>query len=128
MNSAAKTYQRDLFLALGLYAVVLFGVNYFIGANEGLASWIIVLLAILPVLPALLALKVALVFYKSVDELQKKIMSESVIISFLLVGFGTFTYGFLEGAGFPHLPSIWILPALIGFQGLALAFVSRKYK
>lgn len=40
----------------------------------------------------------------------------------------TFSYGFLENIGFPHLPLVWIFPAIIFFWGLGTAFFSQKYQ
>ena len=64
------------------------------------------------------------------DELQRRIQSEAILIAAGVVGFGSFAYGFLEGAKvLPSIPGalLWILPAMIAVWGLALPYVSRRY-
>ena len=52
---------------------------------------------------------------------------EATVVAFFIVGIGSFTYGFLEGVGFPALNTIWIMPLLIAVQGAAMFLVRGKY-
>lgn len=124
---AAKRYSRDMILASLLYtAVVVGGV---LAIKQDLPHWAVVVIALLPILPALLMLRAYLVFLKSTDEFHRQMQGEAVAIAAGLTGFGSFTYGFLEEwAGFPHLPLIWVLPVLIFFWGVALCIVRLRYK
>lgn len=127
MTPAAKTYLRDFGLAILLYGLAILGVNLVAEAIE-MPRAALIALALLPVLPALLALRAVLVFSRSWDELQRRKTLEATLVSFLVVGFGSFAWGFAEGVpGIPRLPAIWILPALIGVQGLAQIFVAKRY-
>ena len=82
--------------------------------------------ALLPVIPGLFALWAVIVFYRSLDEFKQRLLAEAMIISALLLGFGSFAYGFLEGAlGLPPIPTIWIFPSLIGLWGFVGCF--QKY-
>ncbi|HEX8902360.1 hypothetical protein [Vitreimonas sp.] len=124
---AAKRYSRDMLIAGALYAGVVIG-----GAltlNQEPPQWAVVVIALLPMLPALLMLRAYLVFLKGMDEFQRQIQSEAVAIAAGVTGFGSFSYGFLEEwAGFPHLPLIWVLPTLIFSWGVALCIVRLRYK
>lgn len=129
MITAVKIYMRDMLLGFTAYGLVLFGVNsYLSGSGADLPQAAQAGLALLPMLPVLLVLRAILVFSRSWDELQRKIAMEAVLIAFFLVGFGTFAYGFLEGVGFPKLDIIWVMPMLIGIQGLSIGFVSWTYR
>ncbi|MBK8545397.1 MAG: hypothetical protein IPL62_18820 [Caulobacteraceae bacterium] len=127
LKPVAQRYAREMIIASLLYAVVVFAGAY--ATRMELPHWVIVVAAIVPILPALMMLRAYITFVNGVDEFQRRIQSEAVMIAAGVTGFGTFTYGFLEEwAGFPHLPLIWVLPILIGSWGIALCFIRLKYK
>lgn len=127
MNNAAKTYRNRLIGAFAAYAGTLFGVNSFL-ADAALPLWQMGLLALLPMLPIALFVRAVILFSRSWDELQHRKALEAALIAFVIVGFGTFAYGFLEGVGFPRLEVIWILPMLLSVQGVAQIFVALRYQ
>jgi hypothetical protein len=123
----AKKYTRNMVLVFSSYTLILFGVNSYMAAND-LPQWQKVILALLPMVPIVLFMRAVLVFARSWDELQQRKAFEALLVSFFIVGFGTFAYGFLEGVGFPKLDTIWIMPAMIGIFGVSQAFVARRYE
>jgi hypothetical protein len=128
MKRAGKRYTRRMLIASVLYTAVIVAGVYSI-AHFDLPRWAIIVAALAPLAPALLMLRAYVTFVGEVDEFQRRIQSEAVLIAAGVVGFGTFAYGFLEEwAGFPHLPLIWVLPSLIAAWGVALFFVRQKYK
>jgi len=127
MKPAAKTYMWQLGGAMAAYAGTIFGVNSFLSGTE-LPQYQAAILALLPILPMLLAVRAVLNFSRSWDELERQQALEGALIAFLIVGMGTFSYGFLEGVGFPPLETIWVFPILIFSQGLGRFFVMRKYR
>ena len=127
LKPVAQRYVREMIIAGVLYSVVVFAGAY--ATRMDLPDWVIVIAAIAPLLPALLMLRAYITFVNGVDEFQRRIQSEAVMIAAGVTGFGTFTYGFLEEwAGLPHLPLIWVLPILIGSWGIALCIVRLRYK
>lgn len=127
LKPVAQRYAREMILASVLYALVVFAGAY--ATRLDVPHWVIVVAAVLPILPALMMLRAYITFVNGIDEFQRRIQSEAVMIAAGVTGFGTFTYGFLEEwAGFPHLPLIWVLPILIGSWGVALCFIRLKYK
>ena len=127
MTPAAKRYSREMIVAALLYTIVVFAGAF--ATRMELPHWVIVIAALAPLLPALLMLRAYITFVNGVDEFQRRIQSEAVMIAAGVTGFGCFTYGFLEEwAGFPHVPLIWVLPILIGSWGVALCFVRLRYK
>ena len=127
LTPVAKRYAREMLTAGVLYSIVVFAGAF--ATRMDLPHWVIVVAAIVPIFPALLMLRAYITFVNGVDEFQRRIQSEAVMIAAGVTGFGSFTYGFLEEwAGFPHVPLIWVLPILIGSWGVALCFLRLKYK
>ena len=126
MKSAAKKYRRDTIISFSVYGVLLFSVNSYL-ISSGVDGWVPVVLAFLPILPILYFARALITFSRSWDELQRQIAFEATVIAFFIVGIGSFTYGFLEGVGFPVLETIWIMPMLIAVQGAAMFLVRGKY-
>jgi len=81
----------------------------------------------LPIVPIIYFARSMIIFSRTWDELQRQMAFEATALAFFIVGIGTFTYGFLEGIGFPPLDTIWIMPMLIAVQGAARFFVRGKY-
>lgn len=128
MKTAAKTYSRDFGLSMVLYVGAILGTNFYLeGQEDSVPQLVAALIALLPMLPIVMAARAVLVFSRSWDELQRKQALEAMLIAFFIVGMGSFSYGFLEGVGFPKLEVIWIFPALIMTQGLAQVFVRSRY-
>lgn len=127
MTPAVKKYLRDFGLAMALYTITVLGLIPF-GNDPAHPAYVRILIALSPMVPALLALRAVLVFHRASDELYQKINGEAVIIAFLVTGLLTFAYGFLENVGFPRLPIILILPISIAVWGLATPFVIRRYR
>ncbi len=127
LKPVAQRYAREMIIAGLLYSVVVFAGAY--ATRMDVPHWVIIVAAIVPIIPALMMLRAYITFVNGIDEFQRRIQSEAVMIAAGVTGFGTFTYGFLEEwAGFPHLPLIWVLPILIGSWGVALCIVRLRYK
>lgn len=125
MQANAKRYMLHFGGSMLAYMVVLFGsVAWLNGHDTG--PLVRGLVALLPIIPGLVALWAVMVFYRSLDEFKQRLIAEAMIIAALLTGFGSFAYGFLEGAlDLPAIPTIWIFPVMIGLWGLVGCF--QKY-
>jgi hypothetical protein len=127
MRSAAKKYTTRLTIALIIYFVALIGGQQLISSFE-LSSTFEIVLALLPSLPVIMVVRAVLEFSKSWDELQRQKSLEATLIAFIVVGLGTFSYGFLEGLGFPKISMIWVFPMLYVTHGVAMVYVTSKYQ
>jgi hypothetical protein len=85
-------------------------------------------LAVAPVIPIGFALWAFLRQLGRMDELQRRIQLDAIATAAGATGMITATWGFLELAGVPPLPTIWVFPLLIALWGLATAFFSRRYQ
>jgi len=126
--SNGRRYMGNMAVASVLYTAAVFGGAFAI-RNEDLPQWGVILAALAPLVPALLMLRAYMIFLSGLDEFQRRIQSEAMLYSAAIVGFGSFAYGFLEEwADFPHLPLIWVFPALIGVWGAAACVLRLRYK
>ena len=76
-----------------------------------------------PMIPASAALIAFIRFFRGVDELEQRMHLEGLAFAFGASALATFAYGFLEGAGFPHLnwTFVWPVMALFWIVGGVLA-------
>jgi hypothetical protein len=128
VQSTWVTYrsQIEIGLALLAYMMLLIGSVTLLRANPD-ASWRYVV-AVVPVLPAALVVYLFVLRLERTDELQKRIQTEA--FGFALGGTAllTFTYGFLEGAGMPHLNWTFILPLIAVLWGVGTAIFTFRYR
>ena len=130
MKEAGRRYTVRMLGTGLLYMAVVFAAVWVIRhSGLQLPQWTVVLISLTPVIPALVMMRVYLTFVRQMDEFNRRIQSEAWLISAGLVGFGTFTFSFLEEwAHFPRLDLVWVFPALLGMWGLATFFVKRRYQ
>jgi hypothetical protein len=128
MPAHVKRYLVQFSTAMAGYMVLLFGSVYVLEAQEFPAG-VRAALALLPVLPALYAFYAVIVFYRALDEFQRRVISEAMIGAALFTGFASFSYGFLEGSlDLPVIPMIWVFPAMIGLYGVFACLLKWYYK
>ena len=126
--SNGRRYMGNMAVASVLYTAAVFGGAFAIRGGEA-PQWLAIIAALLPLLPALLMLRAYIIFLNGLDEFQRRIQTDAMLIAAAVVGFGSFAYGFLEEwANFPHVPLIWIFPALCGTWGLATCIIRLRYK
>lgn len=129
-NPHARRYMLHMFIAMAGYTAVLFGSITVIRGDMIEADWLRILIAIAPVLPALYGLHAMIVFIRSMDEFNRAVIAEATMISAGAVAFVSFAYGFAQQASdlLPEIGLIWVLPAIIGGQGIAACFVRGRYR
>jgi hypothetical protein len=127
-KAVGRRYMRDMAIAGGLYMALVIGgalVLRFVDPPQ----WARIVLALLPLAPVALILRAILVFINSIDEFQRRVQMEAVLISAGLTAFGTFAWGFLEEwADLPRLSVMWILPAMMLTWGVTVWLIRRRYK
>lgn len=130
LQQANRRYVRAMAVAGGLYVlVVALVVTLIRHSGLNLPQWLLVVLALTPLIPAALMVRGYLTYVRAMDEFNRRVQSEAWLIAAAAVGLGCFTYSFLEEwAGFPRLDLIWVLPALILAWGVATFFVRRRYQ
>lgn len=127
-KQAGRRYTRGMMVA-GLLYVGFVALGVSVIRNMSPPHWLVIVLALLPALPALLMLRTYLTFFRALDEFQRRVQAEAALITLGVVTMAAFSYGFLEEwAGFPHIPLIWMIPAVVITWGASAFFVRRRYQ
>ncbi len=126
MKSAGWTYLKEFGGAMLAYTIVLPISIALINAHPH-AAWRAPV-ALAPIVPAAFALWAFVRQVRRLDELQRRIQFEALAISFGATGLLTFSYGFLEYVGFPHINLIWVLPLMVALWGVSLVVSSLRYR
>jgi len=108
----AKAYTRELLASLVLYAVLLMAaIRWGRPMEEGVLRTLVLLS---PMIGFAGALWVIVRHFGRVDEYQRMRQLENVGLAAAITAGLTFTYGFLETAGFPKLSmfTVWIVLCL----------------
>lgn len=128
LKRAGARYTRAMAVAALAYVAIVAIAVYTLDRFSP-PQWAVIGLALAPLAPALLMLRAYLAYFRAMDEMQRRIQTEALLITLTVVGLGAFTYGFLEEwAGFAHVPLIWVLPAIILVWTAAQVFVRLRYK
>ena len=126
MNQVHRRYAIEFSAALLCYAIVLVGSIKLLG-SYGETAWRYPL-ALSPILPAAAALVAFLRFFRRVDEMEQRMQLESLAFAFGASALATFAYGFLEGAGFPHLNWTFVWPVMAMFWGVGNVLARNRYR
>lgn len=93
--------------------------------SDGVAK---IALALLPVIP-MIAMAVSIVRrVNAMDEMGRKIQLDALAVAFVCTALTTFSYGFLETAGFPRLSAFMVWPIMGGVWCVATIVGTRRYQ
>jgi hypothetical protein len=118
-KQVARAYRTELWTAVAIYAVLLFASITFGRRMDDGALRTIVL--VMPMIGFGLMIRAIARHVSRIDEYQRQRLLETIALSAAITGAVTFTYGFLETAGFPRLSMfyVWVI------MGASWALVSR---
>jgi hypothetical protein len=123
----ARAYRFELWTAIAGYVVLLAGsIRYGRPLADGPLRTIVLLL---PMIGFGLMIRAIARHVARIDEYQRLRLLEGVALAFAITAAVTFSYGFLETAGFPHLSmfSVWILMgASWGLVNIVRGLVARR--
>ena len=121
-----KRYFKEFGISMGFYFVLLIG-SVTVLTNFELPKAAQIAITLIPVTPTIFVLLAVMRALRDSDELQQKIQLQAVTFSAIVTGLITFTYGFLENVGFPHLPLLFIFPLMLALWGIGAGIFARKY-
>ena len=111
-REAKRKYFWELGLSMALYAVVLaVSLRVTEKMEDGLAR---TLIALAPAIPIVITVWVIARQFRRMDEFVRLRSLESIAIAAGVTAGLTFTYGFLENAGYPRLSMFWVW-GIMGF-------------
>jgi hypothetical protein len=118
--------QIQFGLAILAYLMVLVGCVIAVGANPDVdwKYWV----AALPLVPAGIVIWLTVRAMSRLDEVQKRMQMQAIGFALAATALITFGYGFLEGAGMPHLNWTFVLPLITALWGLGLGALALKYR
>ncbi|PZW64446.1 hypothetical protein F471_03967 [Pseudomonas sp. URMO17WK12:I1] len=92
---------------------------------EGIAR---TLCALLPIAPMIVVAITVIRQIRQLDEMARTIHLEALALAFVGTALITFSYGFLETAGFPRLSMFFVWPLLAALWGLGAWLGWRRYR
>ncbi len=126
MDLNHRRYIREFGSSMAAYTIVVFISVWLL--KHRVHSPLRFLVAILPVVPAALAMWAAIRYFRGLDELQRRIQSEGLAFSFLATCLIALSWGFLQNAGLPQADVIWVAPLLVFLWGVGCCFAKRRYQ
>jgi hypothetical protein len=111
-----RPYRRELVLSIVVYVVLLFG-SIRLGrpmADGALRTFIL----LSPMIGFALMLRAIIRHVARIDEYLRQRQLENFALAAAITAGASFTYGFLETAGFPRLSMFTVWPILCGSWGL----------
>ena len=123
----SRRYVIEMASALAAYGVLLVG-SIELLTHVAIASPWRDLIAMCPMFPAATVAWIVLRELRRMDELQRRIQLEALGFSFAGTAILTFSYGFLEGLGYPKLSMFTVWPILGVLWAVGLALARRRYR
>lgn len=125
-KKVARAYQRDLWLSMLIYAALLFASIHF---GRPMAAGVLRTAILLTPMAGFCLMIWALARHLSrIDEYRRAFMLESFAIAAAITAGLSFTYGFLETAGFPKVSmfNVWIVMGVsFGLVGAVRGWLNR---
>jgi len=123
-----KRYYIEMGAALALYTILLTGSLTLLQHLENASTALRIVITLAPVLPAGLMCWAIVRNLRRMDEMHLRIQLEALGFAFAASALLTFSYGFLENVGFPHISwtCVWPVMGLMWIIGLQIA--RRRYQ
>ena len=113
-------------LAMAVYMIAVIASSYLL--NKIPDGTLRIASALLPVLPMIAVATLVIRHIRHLDELARKVHLEGLAVGFVGTALITFSYGFLETAGFPRL-SMFLVWSLMGpLWAVGSFFAWRRYR
>lgn len=124
-----RRYYREFAPPMSAYFVVMLAWKPLLRGID--VAWLRVIVALLPALLVILALRATARYVRDSDEMQRRIELESVGIAAGTISAGYMTAGFLQSAKMIDVGAtsamLWVFPALCLCYGVAKIFIARRY-
>jgi O-antigen/teichoic acid export membrane protein len=106
----ARTYSIELMTALAVYTVLLFSAIHF--GRPMPEGWLRTLVLVTPMIGFGMMIRTIARHVARIDEYQRIRLLENIAVAAAITLAGTFTYGFLETAGFPKVSMFYVWIAM----------------
>ena len=122
---------RKLYLQEFLAAMALFGVSVWISRmllHSSVSGQTRIWIALLPAVPTMLVILAMVRRVARLDELQRRIELEAIVVASLLVGMASFVVGFLVEAHVLQISIISVFPTMICVYAFAQTWAAWRYR
>ncbi|MEH2084038.1 MAG: hypothetical protein V7K89_29930 [Nostoc sp.] len=126
MRSPYHRYGVELAITMTVYGIVVFVSASLL--NLSLPSLLRIPIALMPMIPAGFFLIVVVRLLRRVDEFHRKFHLEALGFGFTGTAVLTFTYGWLQLAGFPQVSWLFVWPLMAIMWGIGLAWSAWRYR
>jgi hypothetical protein len=110
------------------YIILLPASLFIIGSDRIGNQILLIVITLIPVVPLLYAMAGVVQNARQQDEMKRRIHYEAVLVTALLTGGLTFSYGLLERAGIvPPVSLVVIAPFMIVAWGISRFLISHRY-
>jgi hypothetical protein len=123
--AAGRRYTLEIVVCMIAYMAVLFPAIWLL--NRGLEGPAKFAVALAPVVPVIFVFVALVRYFARTDEFERRVLLESLGIAGVITALLAATYGFLEGAGLPHLSAWWTWAAFMASWLVGRLIVSRFY-
>ncbi|MFJ3371644.1 hypothetical protein [Pseudomonas sp. NPDC086251] len=123
-----RRYYYELGAALALYAVFLVVSLTLLQHQENFGLPLRIAITLAPVIPAGLMCWAIVRNLRRMDEMHLRIQFEALGFAFAASALLTFSYGFLENVGFPHLSWLMVWPVMGLMWIIGLMVARRRYQ
>lgn len=123
---ANRRYAVEFAISMIAYMVIL--VVSMNAINHGVTPQLKWVFALLPLVPIAFVFAAVVRYVGSIDELQRRILIESLALAAGVTALLGITYGFLEVAGLPRLSAWWAYAAVMVAWIISQPFVARRYR
>lgn len=123
-----KRYYYEMGASLALYAVFLIVSLTLLQHPENFSMPLRIAISLAPVIPAGLMCWAIIRNLRRMDEMHLRIQFEALGFAFAASALLTFSYGFLENVGFPHLSWLMVWPVMGLMWIIGLAVARRRYQ
>lgn len=128
-RALSRRYLRELMPAIAVYVGVMLVWRRLLGMVD--ATWLRVVVALLPVLLVAWVMRAFVRYVRDSDEMQRRIELESGAIAALLLSGAYMAAGFLQTAAIIDVPAkvamLWVFPLLSVMYGVVKVFIARRY-
>jgi hypothetical protein len=121
-------YYYELGSALALYTVVLIASLVLLLNLEQADLYVRILISLAPIISAALMCWAIVRQMRRLDEMHLRIQFEALGFAFASSALLTFSYGFLEDVGFPHITWHWAWPVMGMMWVIGLQVARRRYR
>jgi len=127
MNRITRSYLTEFGAAVAGYAVVLTVSILVLNAIGQSSPWRVPL-ALAPMVPGVFIVVAVVRHFGRIDELQRRMLLESLGVGFAGTAIITFAYGFLQNVGFPQVSwfAVWPIMAVLWAIGSLVAYVRYR--